>query len=453
MAYDPVTGEVFVANYYSDNLTVLSGATDTPVGNVTTGLGPLCLTYDSRTGDLYGTNYDGGTLSIITGGSGGGYGVTFTETGLPTGTNWAVTLNGVQLSSTSTSIAFTEPNGTYSYTVGPVPGYAAAVDSGSVTVNGVGLERGVVFAPVSGPYSVIFSETGLPAGGEWYVNVTGQGSVVSSTTSAALQLANGTYPFTVASANKQYAPSPARGSIEVSGTAASESVTFTLETYPVSYAESGLPSGASWSVTVAGTTHTSTTATVAFMEPNGTYAYSVGSTGGFGPNPANGTVTVVGGAQTIPVSYAKVFALIFTASNLPSGTNWSVTVTGGSSSVVLLTPSGSSSTTLTRWSGGASTIRFYVSNGSYSYSSSAPGRTNTSGTLTVSGTTAAPVSVSFPTGSSGFPLLGYAAIGIAVVVVAVIAGLGLMRIRGKAPPASAMPQMPSGQGPPPPPSP
>ena len=164
-------------------------------------------------------------------------------------------------------------------------------------------------------------------------------------------------------------------------------------------------------------------------------------------------MTVVGGAQTIPVSYAKVFALIFTASNLPSGTNWSVTVTGGSSSVVLLTPSGSSSTTLTRWSGGASTIRFYVSNGSYSYSSSAPGRTNTSGTLTVSGTTAAPVSVSFPTGSSGFPLLGYAAIGIAVVVVAVIAGLGLMRIRGKAPPASAMTQMPSGQGPPPPPSP
>ncbi|MEM3489441.1 MAG: hypothetical protein QXO75_07300, partial [Nitrososphaerota archaeon] len=44
------------------------------------------------------------------------YSVTFTESGLPAGTSWSVTLNGVTLSSSSNSIVFSEPNGSYSYT-------------------------------------------------------------------------------------------------------------------------------------------------------------------------------------------------------------------------------------------------------------------------------------------------------------------------------------------------
>ncbi|MGC8701304.1 MAG: hypothetical protein ACP5R3_06840, partial [Thermoplasmata archaeon] len=43
------------------------------------------------------------------------YTVTFTETGLPSGTTWYVNLsNGQSFSGTGTTITFSEPNGTYS---------------------------------------------------------------------------------------------------------------------------------------------------------------------------------------------------------------------------------------------------------------------------------------------------------------------------------------------------
>ncbi|MEM4090916.1 MAG: hypothetical protein QXQ46_09295, partial [Thermoplasmatales archaeon] len=51
------------------------------------------------------------------------YNVEFTETGLPSGAAWNVTLNGVKQSSSTSSITFSEPNGSYSYTVGIYQGY------------------------------------------------------------------------------------------------------------------------------------------------------------------------------------------------------------------------------------------------------------------------------------------------------------------------------------------
>ncbi|MGP8159398.1 MAG: hypothetical protein ACLPWO_07340 [Thermoplasmata archaeon] len=64
------------------------------------------------------------------------YPVTFTETGLPLGTNWTVTLNDTSNASTTYNITFTEPNGTYPFSVGSVAGYVASESSGMVLVNG-----------------------------------------------------------------------------------------------------------------------------------------------------------------------------------------------------------------------------------------------------------------------------------------------------------------------------
>ena len=65
------------------------------------------------------------------------YRVTFHETGLPSGTLWSVTLNGITESSTGNSISFWDPNGTYAFTVGPVTGYAPQPSLGAVLVSGV----------------------------------------------------------------------------------------------------------------------------------------------------------------------------------------------------------------------------------------------------------------------------------------------------------------------------
>ncbi len=63
------------------------------------------------------------------------YPVIFTESGLPLYTNWSVTIRGLTLNSTANSIVFLEPNGTYLFAVGAVPGYTAYPE-GNVTVNG-----------------------------------------------------------------------------------------------------------------------------------------------------------------------------------------------------------------------------------------------------------------------------------------------------------------------------
>ena len=64
------------------------------------------------------------------------YDITFTETGLPSGTSWYATLNGQTQSTTSSSITFSETSGTYSYSIGSVSGYTVSPSSGSVSVGG-----------------------------------------------------------------------------------------------------------------------------------------------------------------------------------------------------------------------------------------------------------------------------------------------------------------------------
>jgi hypothetical protein len=76
------------------------------------------------------------------------YSVTFHESGLPTGTLWSVTLNGKKETSTGTAIVFSEPNGTYGYTIGTVSGYNPAHSSGSATVDGSAESKTVKFARV-----------------------------------------------------------------------------------------------------------------------------------------------------------------------------------------------------------------------------------------------------------------------------------------------------------------
>src|SRR5579875_2267085 len=74
------------------------------------------------------------------------YQVIFTESGLPPGTPWSVTLAGVTKYSTSSTITFNVVDGTYSYTIGAVAGYAASPQSGTITVNGSNVESTIVFS-------------------------------------------------------------------------------------------------------------------------------------------------------------------------------------------------------------------------------------------------------------------------------------------------------------------
>jgi hypothetical protein len=73
----------------------------------------------------------------------------FTESGLSSGTSWSVTFNGSKQSSTTSTITFTEPNGTYSYTVSSVAGYTVSPSSGSIVVSGSNISKTITYTTVS----------------------------------------------------------------------------------------------------------------------------------------------------------------------------------------------------------------------------------------------------------------------------------------------------------------
>jgi hypothetical protein len=238
------------------------------------------------------------------------FAVTFTESGLPSGTTWSVTLAGVENSSGSTTIGFTQPNGTFSYSIGTTAGYQSAPASGSVLVGGEAVNRLIAFTPLSTTptYAVTFTEAGLPSGTSWSVTLAGTSSPSTSTTDV-FTAANGSFPFSVAVVSG-YTAAPSTGSVDVQGAPTGQMITFSLVAtpsplkYSVTFTESGLSSGTNWSVMYAGSSQSSATSTIVFSEPNGSYTFSVVTVAGYTAAPASGSVVVSGAAASQTIEFA-----------------------------------------------------------------------------------------------------------------------------------------------------
>ncbi|MHB8561702.1 MAG: S53 family peptidase, partial [Thermoplasmataceae archaeon] len=161
------------------------------------------------------------------------YKSTFTESNLPSGTPWFVNITGISNSGPIkvSSYSTTLKNGTYSYTVSTSSSqYYPSASTGSFTVSGKQVSISVTFqkkAPVITYYKTTFTESGLPSGTPWFVNITGisnSGPIKVSSYSTTLK--NGTYSYTVSTSSSQYYPSASTGSFTVSGKQVSISVTF-----------------------------------------------------------------------------------------------------------------------------------------------------------------------------------------------------------------------------------
>jgi hypothetical protein len=82
----------------------------------------------------------------------GVYSVSYAEAGLPVGTAWSVTLANLTVSRPAPMpITFSESDGSYAYSVAPVPGYSPSPVAGSVTVDGAPLSLHVPFAASGRP--------------------------------------------------------------------------------------------------------------------------------------------------------------------------------------------------------------------------------------------------------------------------------------------------------------
>ncbi|MCI4368791.1 MAG: hypothetical protein L3K09_04430 [Thermoplasmata archaeon] len=354
--------------------------------------------------------------------------VVFLETGLPSGTNWTVTLPAVGpysrvMASNTSTIVFDLPNGSYHYTVGVAYGYHPNWGQGLVPVNGSGRNVSLVFT-AGALYSVTFGEIGLFPGppfagfnltifnaNQTPIGFPGYNVTTRSPSTLGFSEPNGSYSYRVWSAYGQTA-SPASGNLSVDGSNLSVLVVFTLLSgfYNVTFRQSGLPSGIVWAVDLTdrapGTGIFPTSSTVAMLHPNGSFHYAVGSVDssgaflpwgadGFPANPPSGTVTVNGSNVTVLTVFGTLtnsssYTVTFAETGLALGTNWSVDLGGTVNSSV------------------SAELTFRMFSGSYGYLVGAVNGYSLSGSaggiLSVNGA-AVKISVAFqPTSSGLFPL-------------------------------------------------
>ncbi len=165
---------------------------------------------------------------------GGPFIVTFEESGLPSATAWSATLNGDQQSSTAASILFTGvSNGTYAFATSTSSlSWQTTEQESTVVVAG---SNPVVLVKFEYAYRATFEAVGLPAGVQWYVNLTGNLSTPAShdvpatvprtvtyffaggAPALVVALSNGSYTYTVTSNSLTWVPPTTHHSLTVDG--------------------------------------------------------------------------------------------------------------------------------------------------------------------------------------------------------------------------------------------
>jgi pimeloyl-ACP methyl ester carboxylesterase len=222
---------------------------------------------------------------------------------------------------------------------------------------------GLVCAPVSGgpptscpTESVTFVESGLTSG-TWNVTVNGSVEAASAGAPVQVDLSQGWHTYEPASLPGFEAQ--ASGWLLVAGQALIIEVTYIEGGYFLAFLETGLPTGTMWSVTVDTSSESSTTSTISFSEPSGTYAYSLGVVSGYRPGMWSGTTDVPGLNESVTIAWTPVVYMVwFNQSGLPLDVQWEFSIEEGSAYL---------NSTLSDFG-----LELSVSNGTYWYSAMGP---------------------------------------------------------------------------------
>ena len=371
LAYDPVRGEVYIANGGSNNVTVISDATGSAVANVPVGADPDALAYDPASAEMFVSNRGSSTVSVI---SDLNHSVVATLPLPKPGISGYLPNDGIACDSATNQVFVTspssgtvtilsaanhsvlqtislgiEPSGvavaggkgevfvtdSYSGNVSvlfdgtdqiaasvPVGAYpqSIAYDPSAGLAYSVNTEQGTLsFIASSALYPVRFNETGLDTWTRWAVSVDG---VEASSIGSSIDFAetNGTHSYIPGTEPNYRLPEPS-GSFVVSGSRVEIAVLYIWSpppVYNVTFLETGLPAGTSWTVTLNGTSLTSTSNAIRFDERAGTYNFTVDGVSTYVPTVYTGSVSV---------GYSDVDYSLGFRSTSPAG------ITGASSTV------------------------------------------------------------------------------------------------------------------------
>jgi YVTN family beta-propeller protein len=314
LSYDGATNDLFVADRDSGNISVISAISQSVVRTIHLGGTPFGVLYVSRANQVLVSNLGGSNVTVLNASSGQVLG---------------------SLIVGSSPIALTYDPSTSSV-------YVANYYSGNLSV--------LQYPPVD--YRVSWSETGLPPSIAWSVVFDGTRENGTAGSPLIWQEPNGTYNYSISNVPGWHQTTlPVTGLATVSGAELTEpALAYSRTMYSVTFSETGLPAGASWSVTFNGTTLSATESSIPFSVPNGTYAYKVTVPSSQLVNPSNGGVNVSGANQTVALTVSKIPT---------SGNGWwfwgtlgVVAAAGGSGLLVVLVrhrrPPGASSTARSR---------------------------------------------------------------------------------------------------------
>ena len=247
-------------------------------------------------------------------------------------------------------------------------------------------------------FRVSFVETGLGGGSSWSVVLNGT-RLNSTGPQITFSRPAGVYDFTAVAPGYQTQlgfSNRSTGVVTVNWADTTVAVQFAWQVFTITFQESGLPLGTGWGVFIGNQSQTSFTSTLTYSEVNGTYGFVVLSPTGYiptypGPAVVNGSNTVIG-----VKFHPQTYPIVLIEFGLPTGSNWSATISSATTGFNQTKSSISNS------------ITFFLSNGTYTIGFTLPPgfAGNASSTrITVAGeTTTGPViQVRSPTHSTNPP--------------------------------------------------
>jgi YVTN family beta-propeller protein len=310
--YDPGDGDVYILNAASDNVSVLAGTS--VLATVPVGSDPSAVAYDSDNGYLYVTNILSDNVSVIAPISN----VTFTEVGIPAKQladfGWSVAVSGSVQSSHSATITYNLTPGTYYFVVlGPAGYVAPDQPGGSFTAQGASFSYLENFEKGKGE-TLRFAARGLPVGQAWCAEVSGLSLCTTGRAVKFPPMTAFTYYYWIASplAGQSITGKVGKTSVTLTGGTIQElalvrstavDLTFAYP-YAVSFTESDLPSGGSWSVTIGKATETSAVGSpIVFELTNGSHAYRIGMVTGYRASGTPAKLVVRGADASVAVTF------------------------------------------------------------------------------------------------------------------------------------------------------
>ena len=160
-------------------------------------------------------------------------------------------------------------------------------------------------------FTISFTESGLPSGTDWYVNITGSAfsGPIQAGATYSITLVNQTYSYIIGTSDTTYKATAGTFSADSSKTIA---VKFTLEEYQVTFFETGLPANTTWTVTVNGIQHNVNGTQLVLSLTNGTYNYTITSMNGYTISNQTGNFTVNGSSASVNVKFSPVSTTAYT---------------------------------------------------------------------------------------------------------------------------------------------